>query len=75
MSYGMTKEEALRVVENREGKCQICGLVKRLVIDHDHRSGLVRGLICGKCNSVLGMANDCTQTLLAAVEYLRKASS
>jgi len=74
MSYGFTKEEALRVVENMEGKCQICGLVKTLVIDHDHHSGLVRGLICGKCNSVLGMADDCIVTLLAAAEYLRKAS-
>lgn len=74
MSYGLTKEEALRVVENREGKCPICGIVRRLVIDHDHRSGLVRGVICGKCNSVLGMANDCIQTLLSAAEYLRKTS-
>lgn len=55
-------------------RCAICSLpdVHRAVLhtDHDHGTGLIRGLLCGRCNRGLGAASDSPQTLLRAVEYL-----
>jgi hypothetical protein len=52
------------------GKCAICGVKDRLVIDHDHKSGLMRGLLCYKHNSGLGSFSDNLPLLKAAVDYL-----
>ena len=62
------------------GNCPICGVYmeKRgsggsmANIDHDHATNKFRGLICGACNWMLGSAKDNEQTLLNAVEYLRR---
>ena len=52
--------------------CPICGKEKRLVLDHDHKTGKVRAGICGSCNTLLGCARDNTAVLQAAIEYLIK---
>ena len=52
--YGITKQEVLDLLAKNE--CEICGLSDRKwEIDHDHETGLVRGLLCSRCNSALGM--------------------
>lgn len=45
-------------------------VIKRLAIDHDHITNQVRGLLCSKCNALLGMAGDNTEILFSAIEYL-----
>lgn len=52
-------------------RCALCGSATGLVIDHDHTTGAVRGVLCGPCNIGLGMFRDRPDLLLAAVEYLR----
>ena len=47
--YGLTAEEVIT-----EGECPICLRHKRLVIDHCHSKGHVRGFICYNCNTLLG---------------------
>lgn len=42
----------------------------KLVVDHCHTTGRVRGLLCNQCNSLIGMANEKPQTLIAAAEYV-----
>jgi len=54
------------------GVCPIClceGV--ELCPDHDHKTGLVRGWICGKCNRGIGMFKDSASSLQRAVDYLR----
>ena len=61
---------AMRMRQN--GVCAICKRSGRaLCVDHCHACGKVRGLLCGKCNSVLGFCGDSRAHLLAAAAYLR----
>lgn len=57
----------LRLIKN----CQSCGSTKRLCIDHDHKSGKVRGVICHKCNSAIGLFDDDIRLLQNAISYLK----
>ena len=53
--------------------CLICGAgpgAKRLNIDHDHATDEIRGLLCDKCNRLLGAANDRVEVLEAVINYL-----
>lgn len=59
----------------QDGRCKICKihqseLSKSLSIDHDHSTGEARGLLCQKCNVILGMANDDIEILKSAIQYL-----
>ena len=61
----------------QNGKCAICRIEEaksphgRLCIDHCHKTGMVRGLICNNCNSGIGFLADSTERLEQAIEYLR----
>ncbi len=52
------------------GRCEICGATVKLVVDHSHRSGRVRGLLCDRCNRGLGFFVDDITLLWRAVDYL-----
>ena len=75
--YNITKEEYDRLNDKQGGVCAICsgdnsGSIKFqfLVVDHDHSSGFVRGLLCSKCNMALGGFRDDPNILYNAFEYL-----
>ena len=71
--YGITEEEYLRIYEIQKNKCAICGKDfsgKRLYIDHEHKTGKIRGLLCGRCNTGIGMFDDNIDNLLSAIKYL-----
>jgi len=56
---------------SQNGKCAICGQSGlRLVIDHDHASGKIRGLLCNSCNIGLGQFNDDPTMLRKAADYV-----
>lgn len=74
-TYGITSEDYQAIYEFQGGKCAICqratGASKRLSVDHDHKTGEVRGLLCTPCNrDVLGHLRDSVSSLLRAVRYL-----
>ncbi len=73
--YGLSSEEHSLMLREQEGNCAICldRPAKKLLIDHDHKSGKVRGLLCGNCNTGLGMFKDSPLKLLTAIEYLKKS--
>lgn len=77
--YGITVRQYEAAYEAVAGLCEICGQKcvtgKTLAVDHDHETGAVRGLLCRKCNSGLGLFNDSTELLKAAAEYLTRSGS
>ena len=55
----------------QDGRCAICGTGEiRLVIDHDHHTGLIRGLLCNSCNVGLGLFKEHPMILTRAMQYL-----
>ena len=77
--YGITLEDYNLLLEHQGGKCGICLKPpgsRRLAVDHDHRTGMVRGLLCstgirGGCNYGLLGSRDKDPTLfLKAYHYL-----
>ena len=63
---------------NQEGLCAICGLPetdKRFCVDHNHKTGVVRGLLCANCNKGLGHFFDSIESLEKAKSYLLKRRS
>lgn len=59
----------------QEGRWAICAKEKVLVIDHCHKTGVVRGLLCNACNQAIGALGDQYQALVVAAEYLRPTAS
>jgi hypothetical protein len=77
-NYGIGIGDYDSMYESQGGKCKICFLDKPygrggFHVDHCHASGVIRGLLCAKCNMMLGMANDDTQLLSRAIDYIKTA--
>lgn len=70
----LPREVADQLSRNRWGHCECCGDMKKLVVDHDHATGLMRGLLCHHCNMMLGHALDNPARLELGAAYLRKGS-
>lgn len=76
-TYGITNEDYDQLLAQQDGVCAICGNLpgkQVLEIDHDHATGLVRGLLCHKCNVGIGFLNDDTVVLHKAIEYLESGN-
>nr|DAF24803.1 MAG TPA: Recombination endonuclease VII [Crassvirales sp.] len=75
-SYGITEEEFNSMLERQGGKCAICGTTDwgrpSPSIDHDHKTGKVRALLCNRCNRVLGLAEDSPELLSKMFNYLKE---
>lgn len=77
--YGLTLEQYDSMFDVQKGTCAICGLpekallyglVKRLAVDHCHKTGKVRGLLCNSCNALLAKIGDSKEWLINAGKYL-----
>lgn len=69
--YGITTEDYDRMFVQQNGRCLICGRDdEKLVVDHNHATGEVRGLLCDKCNRGLGHFNDDPKLLRLASEHV-----
>ena len=73
--YGITAAERDRQAEIQGFACAVCRTETLLHIDHCHGSGVVRGLLCGKCNRGLGLFGDDPELLERAITYLREGGS
>jgi len=72
--YGLTPGMLISMHLQQNSKCAICGDESKLSVDHDHRTGKVRQLLCSMCNRMLGMASDNIGILENAAAYLREHS-
>jgi hypothetical protein len=76
-NYGITLQEHQEMYKNQNGVCAICkgegdGKWKKLCVDHDHKTGKVRQLLCRNCNMVLGQVGDNANLLEEMIKYLQK---
>lgn len=71
--YSMKNGEIARMIVEQNSSCAIC-LKKTddIVLDHDHKTGKVRQLLCRKCNALLGMCDDNILILNTAIAYINK---
>lgn len=70
LKYGLTPQQFEEIFKKQEGRCAICRRATLLHIDHNHKTGKVRGLLCYTCNSALGCVNDDPSLLSKAIDYL-----
>lgn len=69
--YGLTISDYHRMYAEQQGRCPICkDHYSELVINHDHKLNKFRGLICRRCNVMLGMAKDDPQIIIRALSYM-----
>lgn len=71
--YGMSPEAFQLMLLQQKNACGICKEIFSNTphVDHDHKTGEVRGLLCARCNRLLGCAKDSLEILESAKEYLR----
>jgi len=65
-------DELLKEIKRDIKECVICGSEEPLVIDHDHQTGKVRGMLCNHCNRGLGHFRDDPELLEFAAQYVRE---
>lgn len=81
--YGITSEDYKRILSSQNGGCDICkkeetqydvrtGSTKKLAVDHCHKTGKVRSLLCSRCNTVIGQIEESTKLLKALSDYVIK---
>jgi len=79
-AYGLTFERYKQMLEAQEGRCAICrtndpkgrGKIRRFAVDHCHRTGDVRALLCHRCNGALGMVSDDADILQRMIDYIKE---
>lgn len=81
--YKLTPEEYFEVLKKQGGGCGICASQVNilnpkkmfLAIDHCHKTGKIRGILCDRCNMLIGSVKDSTAILEKSIEYLRMAAA
>ena len=82
--FGISAAEYDSMLEKQKGVCQICSqpetkvdhrtkLPRRLAVDHCHKTGKVRGLLCSDCNTAIGLLKDDIDLMQKAIEYVSGA--
>jgi hypothetical protein len=74
-NFGLTLEDYDRMLAEQDGGCGICGDPPgktALHVDHDHETGVVRGLLCFRCNSALGNLRDDPDIITLALVYVTR---
>lgn len=81
-SFGMTLSEYDELLKKQHYVCAICknpervkeartGVVRRLAVDHCHKTNKVRGLLCSTCNIAIGLMKDDLNLILNIIAYLK----
>jgi len=75
--YGITSEEFEQILTEQGGVCKVCGgpphgKGNRYHVDHNHKTGRIRGILCHKCNVALGMVQDSEEHLMKLIKYIQE---
>lgn len=70
--YGLTPDDVEKMFLSQGGGCAICYEARPLCIDHNHKTGKVRALLCDRCNRGIGYFDDDPELIRGAAEYLIK---
>lgn len=77
--YGITRETWDVMLIAQSGRCKVCGdpmdALYEPCVDHDHKTGKVRGLLCGPCNRAVGLLKDDPIRAENVAQYLRENAS
>lgn len=83
--YKISRSDYLELLKKQGSCCKVCGEEgflmnpethkRKLVVDHCHTSGKVRGLLCHNCNRALGLFKDKIEVLKSAIKYLEGATT
>lgn len=68
LQYDTTQEKLAKMSK----VCELCGSMDRLCVDHDHRTGRVRGMLCTRCNVSLGSLGDTVESIRGVLAYLER---
>lgn len=73
--HGLTTNQFDKMISSCNNSCEICKKIFKskpdAKIDHCHTTGKVRGILCGHCNTALGLVNDNDKILLSMIDYLK----
>jgi hypothetical protein len=72
LRYGMTKDDYEKMYADQKGNCFLCGEhYSILCIDHSHKTGKVRKLLCKECNTAIGLLKENISTLENIINYIK----
>jgi hypothetical protein len=77
-TYGLSVEDYNSMLKIQKYKCATCGILDKdtqmgkLFVDHCHKTGSIRGLLCSKCNSALGLVNENIEILTNLISYIKE---
>lgn len=74
--YNVSIEDVARMLNSQDLKCKICATFLsnyKFNIDHDHETGLVRGILCLSCNISIGHMHESIDVLYRMIEYIRNS--
>ncbi|WUN04179.1 endonuclease VII domain-containing protein [Streptomyces virginiae] len=69
-AYGITEAERERMIASQGGTCCICETAPAVHVDHCHKTGRVRGVLCFNCNTAIGLLGESPGTIERAIAYL-----
>ena len=78
--YGITLDEYWKLFKKQDSCCAICSRKESngsglFHVDHDHKTGKVRGILCQPCNTTLGKVQEKEEILFGLIQYLRSHAS
>jgi len=73
-NYSLTYEDYCKMVEEQNGECAICSITpkRRLDVDHNHITNMVRQLLCSNCNTAIGLLKEDATLFAKALSYLER---
>lgn len=73
--YGMTAADYEKKYQDQDGLCKICREPYEVLhVDHNHKTGQIRDLLCGNCNRAIGIAQEDAARLRALADYVERHS-